>query len=67
MQSDFYCKSWKKVLFIDVNTQSNLITYMRWNDEKIKLFIIDLFMNTFCGKAINLNDWIKKYHESFDL
>lgn len=40
---------------------------MRWNDEKIKLFIIDLFMNTLCGKAINLNDWIKKYHESFDL
>ena len=57
----------KKVLLIDDDPQSNLTTYMGWNDEDIKLSITDVYMNTLCGKEMNLKECIKKYNDNLDL
>ena len=57
----------KKVLLIDVDPQSNLTTYMGWNDDEIKTSITDVFMNTLCGKEVDLKECIKKYNDNLDL
>ena len=57
----------KKVLLIDEDPQSNLTTYMGWEDEEIKTSINDVFLNTLNGKETDFSECIKHYNENLDL
>lgn len=57
----------KKVLVIDEDPQSNLTTYMGWNDEEIDMSINDVFLNTLSGKDTDFSKCIKHYNDNLDL
>ncbi|MBP3462951.1 MAG: ParA family protein [Clostridia bacterium] len=57
----------KKVLLIDVDPQSNLTTYMGWEDEEINVSINDVILNTLNGNETNFDECIKHYNDNLDL
>lgn len=57
----------KKVLLIDVDPQSNLTTYMGWEDEEINVSINDVILNTLSGNETNFDECIKHYNDNLDL
>lgn len=57
----------KKVLLIDADPQSNLTTYMGWEDEEINVSINDVILNTLNGNETNFDECIKHYNDNLDL
>lgn len=57
----------KKVLLIDADPQSNLTTYIGWEDEKIKKSLNDVLLNTLNGKETDFNECIKHHNDNLDL
>ena len=57
----------KRILLIDADPQSNLTTYMGWDDEEIDMSINDVFLNTLSGKDTDFSKCIKHYNDNLDL
>lgn len=57
----------KKVLLIDADPQSNLTTYMGWEDDEINISINDVILNTLNGNETNFDECIKHYNDNLDL
>lgn len=57
----------KKILLIDADPQSNLTTYMGWEDDEIKVSINDMILNTLNGIETDFNQCILHYNDNLDL
>ena len=57
----------KRILLIDADPQSNLTTYMGWDDNEVEISLNDLLVDTLNGKKTNMSECIKNYNEKIDL